>query len=118
MVAIPELPVATEIGFAKVPVKPPINVALLLPPESPMVIAPVPDPPKALALVVPSTVPDRIVRPPVNVLAPERTSMPFAFMVIEVDPPKIIDIVLVPLVYVLTITLAVPAARVAAPANV
>ena len=50
--------------------------AELLRTESPSVIVPVPEPPKALVLVVPLTVPDLMVRPPVKVLAPERTVVP------------------------------------------
>jgi len=62
MIAAPEFPEATAIGFAKVPDKPPINVALLLPEESPMVIVLVAAP-KAVVYIMPSTVPDLIVRP-------------------------------------------------------
>lgn len=73
MIARPELPDATVIGFGKITLPPPIRVALLLPLESPMVIVPLPLPPKALA-TVPSTVPDRIERPPVKVFTPDNVS--------------------------------------------
>jgi len=42
----------------------------------PIIIVPLPDPPKASALVVPITVPARIVSPPVKVLVPERVNAP------------------------------------------
>ncbi len=67
-------PDATVIGLANVPAKPPFNVALELPVLSPRVMAPVPEPPKALVLVVPLTVPALMVSPPVKVLAPESVS--------------------------------------------
>ena len=73
MLSVPLLPEATVIGFGKVRLSP-INVALALPVESPRVIVPVPEPPKALVLVVPLTVPALMVRPPVNVLAPDRVN--------------------------------------------
>ena len=47
-------PDATVIGLAyKDEEVSAVKVALALPPESPIVIAPVPEPPKALVLVVP-----------------------------------------------------------------
>ena len=74
MTAAPEFPDATVIGFGKGPATPPINVALLLPVESPIVTVPVPDPPNALA-TVPSQVPFLIVRPVVKVFAPDKISV-------------------------------------------
>ena len=55
-------------------------MAFALPLVSPNVIAPVPEPPKALALVRPRTVPALIVKPPVNVLAPERVRVAVALL--------------------------------------
>lgn len=49
-------------------------MASALPLVSPRVTVPVPEPPNALVLVVPLTVPDLIVKPPVKVLAPERVN--------------------------------------------
>ena len=51
-------------------------------------IVPVPVPPKALALVVPLTVPALIVNPPVNVLAPESVRVP-APVLIRPPTPEI-----------------------------
>ena len=71
----------STMGLAKV-LKSPSSVTLeLLATESPRVIMPVPEPPKALALVVPLTVPALMVKPPVKVLAPERVSVPAPFWV-------------------------------------
>ena len=69
IVAIPELPLATEIGFVNVPTNPPFSVASAEPVVLPMVIVPLL--PKALALVVPVTVPALMVVPVVYVLTPE-----------------------------------------------
>ena len=84
---LPLLPAATVIGLANVPANPPLSVASALPLESPIVIGPVP---KALALVVPETVPALMVRPPEKVLAPERVTVPAVFFVIVTPaPPRI-----------------------------
>ena len=78
IVSVPTLAlVASTIGLAKVrPVVPTSNVAELLPVVLPKVTVPVPEPPSALAEVIAVTVPAWMVRPPVNVLAPPRTSVP------------------------------------------
>ena len=73
-VAVPEFPEATTMGFAtKAPFKPPANVALLFPVESPMVIV-LDAAPKAVVLVWPSTVPAFMVRPVVKELLPDNVS--------------------------------------------
>jgi hypothetical protein len=70
IVSVPVVPLASAIGRAIVsPVVPTSSVALALPLVSPSVIVPAP---KAFALVVPRTVPDLIVNPPVKVLLPLR----------------------------------------------
>jgi len=70
MVATPVLPEATEIGLANVPTKAPLNVALALPLESPMVIVPVPVAPPKDPATSPLTVPDLMIRPPVKTFVP------------------------------------------------
>ena len=74
MVAIPVLVEATVIGLVKVPLRPPLKVALADPPEaSPMIIVPVPN---AVALVVPLTVPALIVKLVLKVLDLLSVSVP------------------------------------------
>lgn len=70
MVAMPELVEATEIGLANVPLRAPLRVALALPPESPMVIVPVPVAPPKDPATLPLTVPALMIRPPVKTLVP------------------------------------------------
>lgn len=112
MVATPVLVEATEIGLANVPVKVLLNVALALPPESPMVIVPVP---KALTLVVPLTVPACIVTPPPKELLPLKVSVPAPFLVMD---PVLLRIpervnVPVPLPLLFTVKVLVPGRAVA-----
>jgi hypothetical protein len=73
MVSVPLEPEAIVIGLANVNAPPPFNVALAEPLESPIVMT-LAFAPKALALVVPLTVPLFIVRPVVNVFAPLKVS--------------------------------------------
>ena len=63
---------------------------MALPLVSPRVIVPDPLFPKALALVEPVTVPACIVKPPVNVLAPERVSVPVSSLVSD---PLVVEII-------------------------
>jgi len=71
--SVPLLPEATVIGLANVPTNPPFKVALALPLESPMVMI-FAFAPKALALVVPETVPARMFKPVVKVFTPARVN--------------------------------------------
>ena len=71
--SVPVVPVASTIGLANV-LPSPWSVAAVLPLVSPIVIVPVPEPPKADVLVVPLNVPALMVSPPVKVLAPDRVS--------------------------------------------
>lgn len=73
---MPVVPVASTIALAYVSVVlPASNVALTLPVVSPMVMTLL-FAPKALALVLPLTVPALMVKPPVKVLAPESVRVP------------------------------------------
>ena len=85
------------------------NVAAALPLVSPMIIVPVPEPPKALVLVCPSTVPALMVKPPVKVLAPESvncdvalfwitsvTFVPMTALMVVVPAPEL-ELVIVPM---------------------
>src|SRR5262245_1147067 len=84
MVSVPVVPLASTIGRAMVnPVVPTNSVALALPLVLPSVIVPAP---KALALVVPSTVPDLIVSPPVNVFALDSVAVPAPLIITLVVP--------------------------------
>src|SRR4051794_40588510 len=71
IVAVPLLPLGTEMGLANGPATPPFRTTLAVPLVSPSVMIPA-APPNADALVVPLTVPDLMVRPPVKVLAPAK----------------------------------------------
>ena len=117
MVATPVLVEATEIGLANVPPKSLLNVALALPLESPMVIVPVP---KALALVVPETMPDLMITPPSKELFPESTNVPAPSLVIDpvllMIPVPMVKVP-VPLPLLFTVKVLVPE-RVAAPESV
>lgn len=68
---VPLLPEATMIGLAIGEIDA-LNAASALPLVFPIVIVPVPEPPKALVLTEPVTIPALMVKPPVKVLAPER----------------------------------------------
>ncbi len=97
---LPLLPEATVIGLANVnavPVGLTDKVAFAVPLVSPMVIAPVPEPPKALVLVAPFTSPALMVKPPVKVFTPERVSVPAPVLFMpKVEPLIMPDIVKVP----------------------
>lgn len=117
MVATPELSEATEIKLVNVPARPPFNVTSELPSESPIVIVPVP---KALALVIPLTVPACMTMPPSKELLPLKVSVPAPFLVIEpvlLRIPVPIVNVPVPLLLLFTVKVLVPE-RVAAPESV
>ena len=89
IVSRPVVVEASAIAFAYVrPVVLTNRVAALLPPAlSPSVIVPVP---KAFAAVdVPRTVPALMVNPPVNVLAPERVSVPVPILFMAPPVPEI-----------------------------
>jgi len=95
MVAVPVLPDATVIGFANGPANPPLNVALALPLPSPIVMT-LEFAPNAFALVVPLTVPDLIVKPPVNVFTPLSTR-------VEVELFSTTPVTLVPMMLLIVV---------------
>jgi hypothetical protein len=74
IVAVPLDPEATVMGLANVKFEPPIKVALAVPVVSPIVIVLL-FAPKALALVVPVTVPFLMVSPLVKVFVPDKVKL-------------------------------------------
>lgn len=119
IVAIPELPEATEIGLANVPLNAPFKVALALPLESPIVIvlaAPPNDP-----ATLPLTVPALMSRPPVKRLVPVVrvncevelfwmtvvTSAPMTAL-ISVSPAPAPELVIVPVLLTLVVEIVMP----------
>ena len=66
------------------------SVAAEVPVILPSVIAPVPEPPKALVLVEPVTVPALMVNPPVKVLVPDKVRLPESTAVKPKVAPEII----------------------------
>src|SRR6185436_9475878 len=123
IVATPVLPDATTMGLAKVPASPPLNVALAEPPESPIVITLVVAPNEFA--FVPVTVPDLIVRPPVNVFAevvkfraevalfsttPVTLAPTTALM--SVEPTPVPEFVIVPILFTAVVDSVIPFASV------
>ena len=88
IVSVPVVVDARVIGLAKVRPSPRI-LASVFAAESPRVTAPVPVPPNAFALVVPLNVPCLMVRPPVKVLAPLRTTVPKEVLTAPAPPARI-----------------------------
>ena len=100
--------VASVIGLPNVRLSEPTsNVAGLLPLPLPKVMAPVPEPPNASALLTPSTVPAFIVKPPVKVLFPPKVNVPLPVLimptlplVLMIFPLKLLVTLLLPMVKV------------------